>query len=107
MILAAAQAATGRVTTLEKLKEIPPQFWLMLCCLIGGIMVITLIIRHLVKQNKIMLTIVSAMVMVLVGFNWVYKRNEPKFLSPLVDKIAPFLPTAIDYSGKQATQTTH
>lgn len=106
MIFAAAEA-TARVTTMDKLKEIPPQFWLMVCAMIGGIMVITLIIRHLVRANKIVVTIVGVLVMALVSFNWVYKRNEPKFLSPLVNKIAPFFPSQVDYTGKQATQTVH
>jgi flagellar motor component MotA len=101
MILAA------QITTMDKLKAIPPQFWLMLAAVIGGIMVITLIIRHLVRANKIMLTIGSCLVMVLVAFNWVYKRNEPKFLTPLVDKVAPFFPSQGDYAGKQANQTVH
>ena len=37
----------------------------------------------------------------VVGFHWIYNRQEPKFLTPLVDKIAPFLPSAGSYKAKQ------
>jgi hypothetical protein len=36
-------------------------------------------------------------------FNWIYHRTEPKFLTPLVDRIAPFFPSAGSYDAKQAT----
>jgi len=39
----------------------------------------------------------------LIFFNWVYHRTEPKFLSPVVDRIAPFFPTAGAYEVKQAS----
>jgi len=39
----------------------------------------------------------------VVFFSWVYNRNEPKFLTPIVEKIAPFFPSAGAYNAKQAT----
>jgi hypothetical protein len=30
---------------------------------------------------------------VIVCINWVYNRNEPELISPIVDAIAPFLPS--------------
>jgi hypothetical protein len=92
----------AQVTTLDKLKLVPPQFWLMICVAIGGLVVLTVAVRHIVRANKIMVTIVAAIIMALVAFNWVYKRNEPKFLTPIVNKIAPFFPSQLDYAGKQA-----
>lgn len=91
------------VTTLDKLKQVPPQFWIMILAIVGGVIVGVVVLRHVVKMNKILLTIFTAAVLVIVGFNWVYKRNEPKFMSPLVDKIAPFLPSAVNYDSKQST----
>jgi hypothetical protein len=38
----------------------------------------------------------------LIFFNWIYHRNEPKFLTPLVNRIAPFFPAAGAYETKQA-----
>ena len=30
----------------------------------------------------------------LIWFNWIYHRTEPKFLTPLINRIAPFFPAA-------------
>ena len=40
----------------------------------------------------------------LIFFNWIYHRTEPKFLTPLVNRIAPFFPSAGAYEVRQ-TQT--
>jgi hypothetical protein len=40
----------------------------------------------------------------VVFFSWVYNRNEPKFLTPIIEKIAPFFPSAGAYNAKQQTQ---
>ena len=42
--------------------------------------------------------------MAFVGFNWIYERNEPAFLTPIVEKIAPFFPAKDSYGAKQKTQ---
>jgi hypothetical protein len=39
----------------------------------------------------------------ILWFNWIYYRTEPKFLTPLINRIAPFFPTAGAYDAKQAT----
>jgi hypothetical protein len=38
----------------------------------------------------------------VVGFQWVYERNEPKFMSSTIDKIAPYFPKKIQYREYQA-----
>jgi uncharacterized membrane protein YfhO len=86
------------LTTMEKLKEVPRSFWINVAVVILGFIAVVLIIRKIKEMNKIVLGILLAVVFVLVGFNWVYERNEPKFLSPLVDMIAPFLPAKNSYS---------
>jgi len=39
-------------------------------------------------MNRIIFVIISGTIMVVVTLTWVYQRNEPKFLSPVVDLIA-------------------
>ena len=36
-----------------------------------------------------------------IGFSWIYERDEPKFMTPLVEKIAPLLPSKTTYKSKQ------
>jgi hypothetical protein len=95
MILAQAttNAAHAAHTTLDKLKAVPPKFWL----IIGGgclaIVLLVTILRKIAHMNKIFVAIIVALVCALIGFNWIYARNEPKFLTPFVDKIAPWFPS--------------
>ncbi len=46
------------------------------------------------------LAIIAFVIFTVVGVNWIYERNEPAFMTPIVDKIAPFLPSKGAY-GKQ------
>ncbi|MDB6168876.1 MAG: hypothetical protein JWM88_1740 [Verrucomicrobia bacterium] len=99
LLLAAATAAT----TLEKLRQIPSDFWWKLGLVVVGLIVVVLVLRKIAGMNKVVLAIIMFVVVTIVGFNWIYERNEPAFLTPLVDKIAPFLPAKGSYNAKQAS----
>jgi hypothetical protein len=98
--LASSAMILFAATTLEKLNEVPRQVWLNIglgvLIFIAGFMVL----RAVAQMNKIILCILVFVVMTVVGFNWVYSRNEPKFLTPVVDKIAPFFPSGVETSPK-------
>ncbi|MFA5264882.1 MAG: hypothetical protein WC378_13745 [Opitutaceae bacterium] len=81
------------VTTLEKLKQVPRQFWLNVAIAILSVVALVVVIRRIRQMNKIVLLIIVAFVAAIVSANWVYQRNEPKFLTPFVDALANFLPT--------------
>jgi hypothetical protein len=89
------------VTAMDKLKAIPTAFWLK--ALLGVAIFVGAIIamRKVAAMNKVVLAVILFIVFMVVGVNWVYERNEPAFLTPLVDKIAPFLPSKGSYGGKQ------
>jgi hypothetical protein len=90
-------------TTLDKLKAIPPAFWGKVGLGILGVIVVFIIIQRVLKINKFVLGGALFIGAGLMWFNWIYHRTEPKFLTPLVDRIAPFFPTAGAYNAKQAT----
>jgi hypothetical protein len=54
-------------------------------------------------MNKIIAGIALFVVCSVVFFSWVYNRNEPKFMTPIVERIAPFFPSAGAYNAKQQT----
>jgi hypothetical protein len=89
------------VSALDKMKDVPPKVWLYVALGIAGFIAFVFAIRWLAGVNRIYLAIATFVVCGLVFFSWVYNRNEPAFLTPLVDRIAPFFPTAGSYGRKQ------
>jgi hypothetical protein len=89
------------VTALEKLKTLPPDVWLKIGVAVGGFIIAILVFRRVMKMNKIIAGVIVFVVVTVVFFSWVYNRNEPKFLTPLVNRIAPFFPSAGSYDSKQ------
>lgn len=90
------------VTALEKLQTLKPDVWLKIGVGIGGFILAILLWRRVMKMNKIIAGVIVFVVVTVVFFSWVYNRNEPKFMTPLVEKIAPFFPSAGSYSSKQS-----
>jgi hypothetical protein len=90
------------VSTLEKLKKVPLDVWLKLGAGVLILVVAILILRKLANVNKFILVFVVLLTGTILGFNWIYERNEPKFLTPFIDKVAPFFPAKGSYDSKQA-----
>jgi len=91
------------VTAVEKLKTLPPDIWLKIGIGVAVFIAAIFLFRRIMKMNKIIGGIIVFVVGTVVFFSWVYNRNEPKFLTPNVEKIAPFFPSAGAYNAKQAT----
>lgn len=88
-------------SALEKAQAIPAATWLKLGIGIAVFVAIVLVLRMVAKMNKIVLGVAVLVVTSVLFFSWVYKRNEPKWLTPVVEKIAPFFPSAGSYAQKQ------
>ncbi len=91
------------VTAIEKLQTLKPDVWLKIGIVVVGFIVAILLFRRVMKMNKIIAGVVVFVAVTVIFFSWVYNRNEPKFLTPIVEKIAPFFPSAGAYNAKQAT----
>ena len=91
-------------TTIDKLEKIPPAFWGKLGLVVLGLIVAVIIIRKVLHVNKFIMGAVIVVCGGLMFFNWIYNRTEPRFLTPLVDRIAPFFPAAGAYNAKQAKE---
>lgn len=106
MFLAAATAATTETaaktaTAMDKLKAVPPAFWLKLAIGVAIFIAAIILLRKVAAMNKVVLAVLVFVIVVVVGFNWVYERTEPAILTPFINKIAPFFPSKGSYSGKQ------
>lgn len=88
-------------TALEKLQTLKPDVWLKIGVVVGGFIVAILLWRRVMKMNKVIAAVIIFVVSTVVFFSWVYNRNEPRFLTPLVNRIAPFFPSAGEYTTKQ------
>lgn len=88
-------------SALETAQNIPPATWLKLGIGIAAFVIAIVILRKVAQMNKVVLGVIVFVVVSIVFFSWVYNRNEPKWLTPVVDKIAPFFPSAGSYSNKQ------
>ena len=89
------------VTALEKIKTLPPAIWMKIAIAIAAFILTIFLFRRVMKMNKIIASVVIFVVVTVVFFSWVYNRNEPRFLTPLVEKVAPFFPSAGSYASKQ------
>ena len=78
----------------EKLRQVPSKDLANLGLAILILVVAIFLIKRAAKMNRIIVIIIGGMTMAVVALTWVYHRSEPKFLSPMVDKIAPFFPSA-------------
>ena len=89
------------VTALDKIKTLPPAMWLKIGIGIVALCIAVFILRKVLRMNKVIASIIVFVVCTVVFFSWVYNRNEPKFLTPLMDRLAPFFPSAGAYNAKQ------
>ena len=94
-------AVASNQTALEKLKEIPTDFWIKVGIAVVAIIVVVILLRKLAGANKIILSVVVLLVVSIVGFNWIYERNEPEWASPIVEKLAQFFPAKDSYNANQ------
>ncbi|MEO7597379.1 MAG: hypothetical protein ABIV50_00490 [Opitutus sp.] len=94
-------AATAAPTALEKLKQIPPAFWLKVGIAVLAIVVVVMVLRKLAGANKVILGVVVLLVVSIVGFNWIYERNEPAWATSVVEKVAQFFPAKDSYNAGQ------
>jgi hypothetical protein len=81
------------LTTMEKLRHVPVEFWLKLAMIVVVFVLVVLLIRGISQMNKALLAAGIFFLVAVLGFHWIYDRNEPRFLTPVIDKIAPFFPS--------------
>lgn len=80
-------------TTIQKLQHVPVEFWLKIMMIIAIFVLTVVLIRGISQINKVVLTVCIFVIITVLGFHWVYERNEPRFLTPVISKIAPFFPS--------------
>ena len=83
------------------MKTLPPDVWLKIGIGVASVVIAMFVFRRIMKLNKVIAGVVIFVVVTVVFFSWVYNRNEPRFMTPIVERIAPFFPSAGAYNSKQ------
>ncbi len=93
LVLKSSMLLLLATTTLEKLQAVPTRFWINTLIFIAGGWLAIMLVRHAAKMNKMVLAMIIIVSLSTVGFQWIYERNEPRFLTPYINLIAPFFPS--------------
>jgi hypothetical protein len=80
-------------TPLARIEGVPTAVWLRIAAAIGALLLLVIVLRKVAKMNKIVLAVVVGLVTTIVGFNWIYERNEPAWATPVIGPISKFFPT--------------
>jgi hypothetical protein len=82
-------------TALEKIKAVPPMFWVKAFAVIAGFIIIYIVLQKVAHLNKLVVGAVVFVSLSILCLVWVYERNEPAFMTPIIDPIANsgFFPT--------------
>ena len=92
-------------TGLDKLKAVPPALWWKLGAVVLGIIIIAIVLQKIAAMNKVVLAIIVLIIFTVVGVNWIYERNEPSWMTPIIEPISHFLPSKGSYGATQNKDT--
>lgn len=73
--------------------KLPEDFVVKTALFLGVVAVIVLAIKAYQSSNKILLSIGIFSFVGIVFFNWIYNRNEPAFLTPVIEPLSNFFPS--------------
>ena len=93
--------AAAQTSIFDQLKSVPKQTWINIGICLLTIIVIVKVWRVLRRINEFVPYIAAVIAAFLILMYWVYDRTEPRFLTPIVDKLAPFLPGKTTYGQTQ------
>ncbi len=91
-------------SALEKAAQLPKSFWVNVVMAVAGLIIGVMLFQHAAQMNKLVLTLIIFLLITVVGFQWIFERNEPRFLTPTIDKIAPYFPSKFNYENRQSSE---
>ena len=79
----------------ELTTRLPESDWLRFGVLLLALLAVLQLMRLVSRANRTFLFVVVGMGMFMLFANWVRHRNEPTFLTPVVDIVAPYFPSKL------------
>ena len=83
----------AEVLSMVSLQSMTQTLWGRIAIGVGALIVLVLVVRKVTKMNKLILAILVFLGATVIGFNWIYERDEPAWATPVVSKLAGFFPT--------------
>jgi MFS superfamily sulfate permease-like transporter len=80
------------VSAIEKIRHLPKKNLVNLGLAVLLVLVVIVLFKVAARMNKFVLGIIILVTLMVLMLTWVHERNEPKFLSPIIDAIAPYVP---------------
>lgn len=80
------------VSAIEKIQHLPKKNLINLGLAALLVLVVIVLIKLAARMNKFVLGIIILVTFLVLMLTWVHERNEPKFLTPFIDTIAPYVP---------------
>ncbi len=81
------------LTVNQYAAKLPESDWLRFGIMLLALLALLQIMRLVSRVNRTFLVVVFGMGTFLLFASWVRHRNEPTFLTPVVDVVAPYFPT--------------
>ena len=95
-------ASSSTQTTADRLQQIPLNFWLGLGGAVAILILLVLGLRRLARGNKPILSVIVGFVASIVGFTWIYERNDPAWATPAVNFLSGYFPTKVHVEQRNA-----
>jgi hypothetical protein len=86
----------GLITTIQDAyRQLPESDWLRFAVMLLVLLSVLWLVRLVSRVNRYVLLGAVMMGALFLFANWVHNRNEPSFLTPVVDVVAPWFPKKV------------
>lgn len=90
-----AAASTSGIPAFTVVREVPVDFWLRLALAVALIVAVVIFTRKLSRANPVILGVVVFVAATMIGFSWIYERDEPAWATPAVQWLAGYFPSKV------------
>ena len=83
------------LTIAQMADQLPDSDWLRFGILLLVLLAVLQVVRLVSRMNRSLVTTVFLIGMIGLFVSWVHNRNEPEFMTPVVEAVAPFFPAKV------------
>ena len=79
---------------IDSLWVMPAQFWLKIFAVIVVLFILSVVFKRIIQLSQVVFVVALLVVAGIVLVKWVRDRNEPAFMTPVVNFVASFIPVS-------------